>query len=363
VERKEFLKKTIVSLASLSMCSDLVPNVAIASDALNKNNHKGNNANNLLSAYYLRANMYTCVPSHIREDMKWLASVGTDNVCLAVLEQDFFAAKDNITLVTEEANKWGISVYAVPSRWAGLNAGAPKVPSLFSVNNPQTWKLKKDGKPYTSNVSGVMSSVYYPETIQFFKDSIDRLFSTSGWNFKGIIWDEPKGLMDNDYSAEAVKQTGSNPGKYANLYAMRDFYSDLNRYIKNIYPDKVTNLFVYGWYDNPVISEMAKVEALDYFGADGNPWGYNDLGQKDKKVILGHGQKFIDAAKQNKKRSLFLIENFAFNKNETQMMRKRFPELLQMDINHLIYYYYGRSNKNPDNVMDVIRKYVGRFHS
>ena len=36
--------------------------------------------------------MYTCVPRQIREDMEWMAAIGTNFVCVGVLEQDLFAA-------------------------------------------------------------------------------------------------------------------------------------------------------------------------------------------------------------------------------------------------------------------------------
>jgi hypothetical protein len=49
-----------------------------------------------------------------------------------------FAAVENIEIICNEASKLGMDVFAIPSRWGGLFAGASKVPSLFSVKNPQT---------------------------------------------------------------------------------------------------------------------------------------------------------------------------------------------------------------------------------
>ena len=97
-----------------------------------------NRSRSKIAAYYFRAHMYTCVPRHIREDMEWMADKGTDYVCPAFLEQDLFAAYENHALIAEEAARVGMQVLAVPSRWGGLTAGAPKVPSLFSMLNSQT---------------------------------------------------------------------------------------------------------------------------------------------------------------------------------------------------------------------------------
>jgi len=101
----------------------------------------------LLSAYYQRAHMYTIVPPHVREDLKCMAGIGTNVVCIAILEQDLFAAVDNVTLISDEAAKAGMKVFTIASRWGGLVAGSPKVPSLSPplTRIPGFWK--KDGKP------------------------------------------------------------------------------------------------------------------------------------------------------------------------------------------------------------------------
>jgi hypothetical protein len=98
-----------------------------------------------------------------------VAGIGINVVCVAILEQDLFAAVGNVSLIANEAAKAGMKVFAIASRWGGLVAGSPKVPSLFSVTHPETWILKKDGTPHfwPSN-SGVISSVHHPATQEFF---------------------------------------------------------------------------------------------------------------------------------------------------------------------------------------------------
>src|ERR1035437_4743219 len=86
-----------------------------------------------LNAFYYRAQMYTMVPHQIKEDMKWLADAGTNAITISVLEQDFEASFENIQFIIKEANKVGMDVFATPSRWGGIVAGSPKVPSVFTV--------------------------------------------------------------------------------------------------------------------------------------------------------------------------------------------------------------------------------------
>ena len=60
-----------------------------------------------------------------------MAGVGTQNVCVSLLEQDLFAAVENVNIIIAEAKRAGMQVLGVPTRLAGVYAGAPKVPSLW----------------------------------------------------------------------------------------------------------------------------------------------------------------------------------------------------------------------------------------
>src|SRR6516162_5885448 len=180
----------------------------------------------ILSAYYQRAHMYTIVPRHVREDLKWMAGIGTNVVCVAILEQDLFAAIDNVALIIDEAAKAGMKVFSIASRWGGLVAGSPKVPSLFSVTHPDTWILKKDGKPrFSPSNSGVISSVHHPATYEFFCNTVDEMFRIFP-AIAGIIWDEPKGFIA-DYSKLALEKLGSEAPETAHWQAAADFYGNV----------------------------------------------------------------------------------------------------------------------------------------
>ena len=113
----------------------------------------------MLNAYYFRQHMYTLVPRYVREDMKWLADVGTDAISIGVLEQDLYASVYNINIIIEEAARVGIDVWAVPSRWGGVIAGSPKVPSVFTIQHPETQICDADGSPHNTAVSGRISSI------------------------------------------------------------------------------------------------------------------------------------------------------------------------------------------------------------
>lgn len=288
-------------------------------------------------------------------------NIGTDIVSIAILEQDFFAAVENIETICNEASKLGMQVFAVPSRWAGMVAGAPKVPSLFSVQHPQTWMLKKDGTPYTSKYSGVISSVHYPETLAFFKDAIDQLYKL--WDIKGLIWDEPKSFK-RDYSPLAIENLGADAHEALHYKAVVDFYNTVNQYAKEKYPDKETGLFVYANLASDKLQALAEARHLDYFGCDGRPWYAADGGKQESKgkVLLGEsGEQFITMAQQMKAKSLWLIENHNMLTKDALLMDKRLPEIIDKNIDHLIYYYYPRNLEDPDRIMQVIAKHLSNI--
>ncbi len=319
------------------------------------------NRTKILNAYYLRAHMYTMVPRHVREDLKWMADIGTNVVSVAIIEQDLFAAVENVSIICNEAAKLNMKVYAVPSRWGGIVAGAPKVPSLFSVKNPQTWILKKDGTPMYNDISGVISSVHYSETVDFFKSSVDKMFKA--WDVKGVIWDEPKSFLP-DYSPKAIEVLGKDAPWQSHIKAVINFFADVNKHIKDSRPDIVTNMFAYANSSDMIVSEGAKAPYLDAFGCDGRPWRNEDGGNQESKgkVLLGTGERFLKAAKDNGKKSLWLIENHNMRDADTVLMNKRFPELLTKDIDHLIYYYYPRNIENPDKNMNCIAEHLKTFY-
>ncbi len=352
MDRRTFIKTSIVTTAGvgLSRFSDV------------KASQKFSNDRPLINAYYFRAHMYTIVPHQIREDLKWMADIGTDVVSIAVLEQDLFAAVQNIDIICNEAAKVGIKVFATPSRWAGIVAGAPKCPSMFSVRNPHTWVLGPDGKPNYYTSWGVMSSIHYPEVYEFFCQSVDEVLRL--WDIKGIIWDEPKSFRE-DFSPKAIENLGKDVPFKKHVPAVCDFYSRVNTHIKKNHPDIITNFFAYAELPDFVINTAAQIKHLDYFGCDGRPWRNEDGGVKERvgKVLLGAeaGERFLIAAEKNNKKSLMLIENHNLETKDNVLMDKRLPEVLNLKADQFIYYYYPRNLENPEETMAIIKKHFTKM--
>lgn len=353
MKRREFIGKAGIAAAA-AVASPSVLSGQIAAPVTRQTGR-------LLNAYYFRAHMYTMVPRQVREDFQYMADLGTDAVSIAVLEQDLFAAVENVNIIANEAERLGMSLFIVPSRWGGLLAGAPKVPSLFSTQNPHTWVLDAQGVPVKSRWTGVISSIHYDETIDFFKSSLD--FCLSLWPVKGVIWDEPKLYTTIDYSAEAKQKLQGSTSLSAHQDAFSNFFSDLNAHIKAKAPEVKTTLFVYANLDDDVIASASQISDLDYFGCDGRPWRNEDGGEQEQanKVLLGAGERFLKAARAQQKGAFWLIENHNMSAENNALMDARLAEIVAYAPEQLAYYYYPRNVDRPDDNMAIIARHLRKY--
>lgn len=310
----------------------------------------------LLNAYYLRHHMYTLVPRHVREDMAWMADLGTDIVSIGILEQDLFASQYNLDIICQEADRAGLSVHAVPSRWGGVVAGAPKVPSLFTATHPETWIVDADGRPVYGEVWGPMSSVHHPDTFALYAESLRQMLTQ--WPIKGIVWDEVKILdvVDRSPAARDAQPPGADAS--AHIDAVADFFDRAGREARKHNPDLLLSMFIYAFIEGYAVERCARLAALDYFGCDGKPWRLEDYDRPVKKTLLGMGERFLAEARKNGKGGLFLIENLDMSLKECEIMDRRLPEVLALRPEQLIYYYYPRNMEDPDRQMAILAKHL-----
>ncbi|MBI5692498.1 MAG: hypothetical protein HZC55_20640 [Verrucomicrobia bacterium] len=331
-----------------------------------------NRTTTAIGAYYLNAHMYTYVPRHIRADMEWMADIGTQYVCVGVLEQDLFAAYENHSLIAAEASRVGMKVIAVPSRWGGLTAGAPKVPSLFSMLNPQTLIVNKQGRTaIMPKVSGGISSVHHPDTLKFFCDTLAELYRQHP-HLAGFIIDEPKCFII-DKSKAAVAALGEDAPITAHYGAARDFWSKVCAFAKQRWPDKLTFLFQQAHNGADELAAGAGVQHLDYYGADGRPWdaatdktmeggGEGQESGKGKILLSGKGESFLRAARAVPgRKGFFLLENHNLQAAMIDAMDRHYPAVLALRPDFAAYYYYPRNVQDPDRAMAVIARHVKRF--
>ena len=322
----------------------------------------------MLSAYYFRAQMYTCVPHQVRADLQWMADHGTDAVVIGVLEQDLFAARENLDTICAAADAVGMRVLVTPSRWGSLVAGCPKVPSILCATRRECWSLRADGEP-NAGFLGPIASVHHPATIGTFEAAIADLLRS--WPIAGIVWDEIKNLGQVDHSPAAKAALGARWSDDTAVHqrATADFLGHCNRHAKAIRGDCLTSLFVYGHMQGPVLERLAATPDLDEFGCDGRPWAQADGGTVDsgaraaKKFLIDAGPRFIAAARAAGRAPLALIENHALSADDNALMERRLPEIRDQGWEHLLYYYYPRSCAAADESMAILGRALAAWRS
>jgi len=290
--------------------------------------------------------------------MEYMADLGTNAITLAVLEQDLYSNKANMDIICREAERVGISVHAVPSRWGGLLAGAPKVPSLFTATHPETWILKEDGTPLYNDISGPTSSVHHPATFEFFCRCLERLLAQ--WPIKGIVFDEPKILDVVDWSPMARRAISADAGPSMHVDAAADFFDRVGAYARTCSQGIVLSMFLQAFSDGYELERCARIQTLDYFGCDGRPWRPEDVGPAKGrgKELIGQAQRFLAAAARNGKGGLILVENITLPVEYCDVMDRYLPEVLGYGARHLLYYYYGKNVDDPDRAMAVMTKHL-----
>jgi hypothetical protein len=366
MDRRDFIKNSVVGAIAVGS-----GNLFAAAARKNPETKANHHSQTQLAAYYIGANVYTCVPSHIRADMEWMADKGTSYVFISVLEQDLFASYENLALVVAEATRAGMQVLAVPSRWGGLVAGAPKVPSLFTVLNPQTWIVNERGSTKVmAKATGAISSIHAPETFDFFCDSLTEMYSQLP-QIKGFVIDEPKCFIV-DRSKMAIRALGEGAPLQAHHGAARDFWTRVCAFAKQKWPDKFTIMFQQAHFDADELAAGAAVQHLDYYGADGRPWtleddakmanmGYQESG-RGKVLLSGKGEAFIKSAHAVPgRKSFFLAENHNLAASMIEPLERNYSQVLALRPDMFTYYYYPRNVAQTDRVMEIIGKNLKAF--
>lgn len=314
-----------------------------------------------LGAYYFGAGYFTLVPQNIRHDLDEIKAWGTDLICIGITENDVSYNKGNIDFIVKEAHLRKMKVFAVPSWVAGITAGQPLEPALFPYHFPQTAALDKKGKPIIRKAHGLLCSFYHPEVKQHFKELTGKMLDT--WPLDGIVWDEPKSTYWQDFSPLALQ---NNPDSSFTRYLedFVEFLSDVNGHLKTKKPALEICLFDEACRPRAVADALAKVKGLDYFGTDGKPVLLHQTTITDNrstKIMGEYGEYFLKAARTQKVKTLALIENQELTREEVSVMEKAVPALVKMDIDLMLYYYYGFYDEDQERKMQVTKDMIRQY--
>lgn len=314
-----------------------------------------------LNALYYSMHHHCLVPRHLEDDLKRIRDLGAEGITIAALEQDLDAAAGNLDRLFSAVEDCGLEVHVAPSRWAGLVAGSPKVPSSFAARHPGTWSLEASGQPVFQGHVGPVCSLFHPSVADFFEGEIRRW--ARAYPVAGFVWDEVKPVDFLDHHPLALEAAGGGgPSAQRQLEAAAGFFDRMGRAAADARPGVRRSMFLYAHCGDAALEVLGAIGALDAFGCDGRPWPAGDAPadpeHRADKSLITQGPRFLDCAKRNGKESLFLLENHNFHSAEADAsMDRHLPELLAMGPDHLLFYYCARNTPDPEGQLAILAKH------
>ncbi len=313
-----------------------------------------------LTAYYFLGQDLCMVRRHIRDDMTWMADTGTDSVAVGIHEfQLDYGNQQQLDILFDEAERAGLTVHAIPSRWAGLVAGWPPAAGKFAATHPDSWMLDADGMPsFRAFCGGAICSIHDPATKAFFLNTIDRMLSA--WPLKGIIWDEIKVLHEEDHSQHAIRALGEPAKGEVQIRHTIDFFSAASRHARARRPDLVISCFVYAHMPDDILTACASIDELDYFGIDGRCWPGD---APDTKTLFGNMERATVACGKHGVGTLALIETQTMRAGDAQRTIAHLAAFLERPIGHLLYYYHGACRDDEEFCMTSMQPILRNWRS
>lgn len=311
------------------------------------------------NAYLIHQWPYALSTVQLDGMMTWIANHGFNAVSIAVNEMDFEKNANNLKHVFQAAKRQGLAVHAVPSRWGGMVAGVPGVHSGFCIDRPDCCARDVHGETLVSPIWGYTASVYAQGTKEQFTKWLIQLFELCP--FDGLIWDEPKNFYFTDYSSAALSSRPAYTEMEYEYGRVASFYDEINIIARTIHPDIYISMFVYADSEPPVIEAISRIRTLNSFGIDGNPFIPQRMTDKRRKTLIGTLNRVKALALPQGKDSMALIENFGISIEENILMEEQLKDVLAVRPEHLLAYYYGRNNEDPERTMDLIGRAFSRL--
>jgi hypothetical protein len=318
--------------------------------------------NRRLIAYYFMGQDLCVVRRHLRADLEWMAGIGTDGVAIGCHEfQLDYGNQQQLDLLFAEAQRAGLEVHAIPSRWGGLVAGWPPAAGMFAATHPQTWILDAQGRPLRHTFcAGPLCSIYAPETQAFFLDAVDRLLNA--WPIAGIVWDEIKVMHEEDHSPQALAACGGPARGAAHRRRVMEFFGAANRRARERRPDLTIACFVYAQLSDEILQACATMDGLDSFGIDGHCWPDPAPGAK---TLFGNIGRAARACRTHDRRLLALVETQLHHAaGWAARTLEHLPAFLNEPVDDLFYYYHGASaTDDAEDCMEQMKLQLQRWRA
>ncbi|MFI4910063.1 MAG: hypothetical protein ACIAQZ_00200 [Sedimentisphaeraceae bacterium JB056] len=248
-------------------------------------------------------------PSHIEEDIKYMASLGCGQVLFALQENHFQWLDGSIRFGAKIAKDYGLIPRACIWGFANTSGGGRS--SRVMLENPDMWRCDEEGVAYGGGYPYPMACYNNPKMVAKFGEYVE-ICAENG--FESIMIDEPTNQVcfckhcrekfTEMFDQPLDKMQDSAQYKVFEFSTVTDFVYRSVNVCKVVSKDIETSICMMP-VDKDKFEKIASIPKLDVFGTD--PYWLrpiNKLSFEDAVNITKYGKKI--AEKNNKKYELYL---------------------------------------------------------
>lgn len=309
----------------------------------------------MISAYCLDYNTWTCIPRHVEEDVKEMADMGIDTVCLSFSENDMAYARRTFEILVEIMHKNGQKVFVIPSRIAGRFAGAPLMAGTWLVQHPEYKVPDEYWLPVACLECGEVR-----EWIQGFMKTL-----ITDYAIDGIVWDEPKAPTLISHHPATIARFGENPTEQDMAESFCEFFEELTSFCHKLNPGLTQTLFCQKTDPEFFTRQIAKTSHIDYFGYDGNLSRQRIFKEEIKETkyrIESVWERTKIECQAAGKKTFALVETMCMPREELENFERNFANYLQnYHPDHLSVYYYAHNADDPEALNDIVKRTMKRY--
>lgn len=301
------------------------------------------------TAYCLGFGTWTVVPRHWDDAFAHMRDSGFDGVALGYADDQMRYSRRAFEMQVASAHRHGLKVHAIPSRLGGRVAGSP-IASWWVQDHPESVIPELPG----------LACIEDDTFRDYSRDFIHTLFND--YDLDGLIWDEPKSSTAISSHPATIAALGEKPTAEQMAQSFANWLQELTGIARDARPELQVSLF-----NMPTVSPLftercAFIDGLDYLGYDGGfcrQSYYHEPPVKHKHYLPERWERTCRECAGGGKQTFALVENFLMPKGVLGEFSEGLKAYLQeAHPDHLVCYYYGLNNEEPDAVHDAVTRII-----
>jgi len=294
-------------------------------------------------------------PTRAREVFASMRAMGADAVVFNVYEQDLSRWAKDFPRVQGLAGDAGLRRYVSPGRHGGVFSGALVVPSLYSYVHPESLIVSEASNGATTEAQSPMQGFWTRMTCvndpgfrRYMREQLGEILAKL--NPDGLLLDEPKGLTlaCGCERCRSLRKSDETP-QQANIRYQLDFLGEMCAQAKSHRGDLRTMLVVGGLDHENLLTELAKLPALDIAGAS----GYFVARSHGIDWLRTWAPQVVQRVRSAGKRVQIWMNNWGLPVSEHDNLLEAYRIVGDTRPDQICNFWYWRNSDDPERVMQI----------